>query len=60
MAELIYPKLSYEIIGSSFEVYNSIGSGYQEKYYQKALAKEFQAKGIKFKEQLPVKISQRD
>ncbi|MEK7598749.1 MAG: GxxExxY protein [Patescibacteria group bacterium] len=57
MAELIYPKLSYEIIGSAFEVYNSIGSGFQEKYYQKALAKELEEKKIKFREQLPVRIS---
>lgn len=56
MGELIYPKLSYEIIGAAFNVYNSIGSGYQEKIYQKALAKELQLKSIKFIEQLPLKL----
>jgi len=56
MARLLYPELSYNIIGCAFEVFNSIGSGYQEKYYQKALAKEFEIKKINFKEQLPVKI----
>jgi len=57
MADLIYPKLSYQIIGSAFEVFNSMGSGYQEKYYQKALAKEFEEKKIKFQEQLPININ---
>jgi len=57
MAELIYPKLSYEIVGSAFEVYNAIGSGFQEKYYQKALAKELEERKIKFREQVPVRIS---
>jgi GxxExxY protein len=57
MAKLIYPELSYKIIGSAFEVFNSLGSGYQEKYYQKALAKEFQEKKIKFKEQVPLNIN---
>jgi len=33
--DLIYPELSYQIIGILFEVYNQLGSGYHEKYYQK-------------------------
>lgn len=57
MANLLYPELSYKIIGCAFEVFNSIGSGFQEKYYQKALAKEFEDGKIKFKEQLPVRIN---
>jgi GxxExxY protein len=57
MAVLVYPRLSYKIIGILYEVYNSIGGGYQEKYYQKALAKEFQEKKISYKEQLPIKLA---
>lgn len=56
MAKLFYPKLSYEVVGALYEVYNAIGSGYQEKYYQKALAKELKEKRIDFKEQLPVRL----
>ena len=40
MSDLIYPKLSYKIVGTLYDVYNAIGGGYQEKYYQRALTKE--------------------
>lgn len=52
MSELIYPKLSYDIIGAVFEVYNELGYGYQEKIYQKALALNLEKKNIAFKEQV--------
>jgi len=48
---LVYPELSYKIIGALFEVYNELGSGYQEKYYQKATAALFRNLGLNFKEQ---------
>jgi len=44
---LVYPELSYKIIGSIFEVFNNLGYGYQEKYYQKAIAKELKRLEIK-------------
>lgn len=46
--DLLYPELSYLIIGCAFDVYNSIGSGYHEKYYQRALIQAFTEKGIIF------------
>jgi len=52
MSELIYPKLSYSIMGAVFEVYNELGYGYQEKVYQKALAINFENKHIIFREQV--------
>ena len=36
--DLVYPELSYKIVGVLFEVYNEIGPGHHEKYYQKAIA----------------------
>lgn len=60
MAKLVHPKLSYKIVGALYEVYNSIGGGYQEKYYQRALAKEFKSRKIKFKEQLPVNLKYKE
>lgn len=56
MAKLIYPELSYEVVGALYAVYNALGSGFQEKYYQKALAKELEERKINFKEQLPVRL----
>ncbi|HEY0031431.1 MAG TPA: GxxExxY protein [Bacteroidia bacterium] len=50
--EVVYPELSYKIVGSAYEVYNSLGKGFPEKYYQKALAIEFKSRSIEFKEQV--------
>ena len=52
--DLIYRELSYKIVGILFEVYNDLGFGYQEKYYQRALVMAFKKHRLKFKEQLNV------
>jgi GxxExxY protein len=54
--KVIYKELSYEIIRILFNVYNNLGYGYQEKYYQKALEVEFQKMGMKYKPQCPYLI----
>jgi len=51
MSKIIYPKLSYQIMGILFKVYNKLGYGYQEKYYQRALAREFNKLNISFKKE---------
>lgn len=43
-----FEKLSYKIIGIAIEVHKKLGSGFMEVIYQRALAKEFYLKGIKF------------
>jgi len=50
--DLVLPDLSYEIVGCAYEVYNSIGSGHPEKYYQKALALSFKKARLSFQEQV--------
>src|SRR5437870_5550133 len=50
--DLLYPELSYKIIGCSYEVFNEIGGGHKEKVYHKALAIAFRNAGLKFKEEL--------
>lgn len=47
-AALIYPELSYKIIGAAFRVFNKLGWGHKESTYQKALALEFGDQKIKF------------
>ncbi|MBU4298840.1 GxxExxY protein [Patescibacteria group bacterium] len=49
--DLLYPELSYKIIGCAFDVYNELGSGQNEKCYQKGLGKSFSKNNMKFKEQ---------
>ncbi|MDP3697182.1 MAG: GxxExxY protein [Candidatus Taylorbacteria bacterium] len=55
--DLIYPELSYQIVGILFEIYKQLGSGYQEKYYQKAIAIELKRCGLKYKEQVSTPFS---
>lgn len=50
--DILFPELSYKIIGSAFDVFNSLGSGHSEKYYQRALAIAFSNNNIKFQEQV--------
>jgi len=52
MAELVYPELSYRIVGILYKVYNQMGGGFQEKYYQKAVKSELFVQKISFIEQV--------
>ncbi len=54
--DLLYPELSYKIVGILFEVHNTLGYGYLEKYYQKAIAALLQKSNIPFQEQVEVHI----
>ncbi|MDP3800378.1 MAG: GxxExxY protein [bacterium] len=49
--DLIYKDLSYKIVGIAFDVFNSLGYGMQEKYYQKAFAKELEILNIPYKKE---------
>jgi len=55
--ELIYPELSYFIVGSCFEVHNSLGRYAREKQYGDALAKKLKDHGIKFQKEIPIGVS---
>ncbi len=54
--DLLYPELSYQIVGILFDVSNKMGYGYQEKYYQKAISERLKEIGLPFKEQVFVEI----
>jgi GxxExxY protein len=57
--DLIYPELSYKIIGCAFDVFNKIGGGHKEIVYQKAMQLALKEKMLNFTEQLyyPVKYN---
>jgi len=59
-SDLIYPKFSYRVVRILYDVYNELGFGYQEKYYQKAIAIAFDKDKIKYKEQVKVSIKYND
>ena len=50
--DLVYPELSYELVGCAFEVFNELGPGHVEKNYQKAFAVMLKLKNIAFSEQV--------
>ena len=55
--DLLYPELSYQIIGILFDVYNRLGPKYQERYYQKAVASVLKSTGLSFREQIAVNLN---
>jgi GxxExxY protein len=44
--KVLFPELSYEIIGSAFNVFNKNGFGMPEKFYQRAFACELENRKI--------------
>ena len=50
--DLIYPELSYKILGCCFEVFKVSGAGHRGKYYENALKHELRYKKINFKSQV--------
>ncbi|MBI4118787.1 MAG: GxxExxY protein [Parcubacteria group bacterium] len=55
--DLVYPELSYKIVGILFDVYNSVGYGQDERTYQRAVATALNDVGLKFKEQVYFPLS---
>ena len=56
MARLLYPELSYKIMGILFEVHTRLGGQFEEKYYQRAVEKLFIKNKIQFKRELKTDI----
>ena len=54
---LLYKDEVYAIIGATFEVYNTLGSGFLEAVYQEALSIELKNRHIPFQEQTPINIA---
>lgn len=50
--DLVYPELSFRLVGILFDVYNELGPGHKEKYYENAVAAALEKAGIKYKRQL--------
>jgi GxxExxY protein len=55
--DLIYPELSYKLVGLMFTVHNEIGGGLKEKTYEKALKVIFEKERIRFKEHVNMPIT---
>lgn len=55
--DLIYPELSYQVVGALFSVYTELGAGYKEKTYQKAIEQAFKIQNLNYVRELPVRIT---
>lgn len=54
--DLLYPELSYQIVGAIFAVWKVLGPAFKESVYQKALEEEFSKIGIPYKSQKQIPI----
>lgn len=59
-AKIIFPDLSFEIMGAIFEVHKRLGPGFLESVYQKALIEELGARKIRIETQKPIDIIYKD
>lgn len=55
--DLVYPELSFQILGVLFDVWFRVGHSHRESFYQKAVAHGLKIAGISFREQVPAKLS---
>lgn len=56
MKTLVHEDLTKEIIGAAFEVYNTLGHGFLERVYQKALQAELVGRGLRAEIEHPLKL----
>jgi GxxExxY protein len=58
--KIIFPELSYKIVGIAFKVFNELGFGMDEKYYQRAFAKELESEKILYEKEKLIKLNYKD
>lgn len=54
--EFKHADITYKIIGAAMKVHSTLGTGFQEVIYQRALAIEMQKSGLTFQQELPTQI----
>lgn len=57
--DLIYPELSYQLVGVMYDVHNQLGGGLKEKTYEQTIRVALESKGLNYKQQihLPIKYN---
>jgi GxxExxY protein len=55
--KIIFKDLSYKIVKTLFDVHNSLGPGFSENIYEKALIEELKNQGLKFSNQKVINIT---
>ena len=57
---IIYPDLSYQIMGAIFEVHKKLGPGFLESVYQKALIEELSGRGMNVETEKVIDLTYKD
>jgi GxxExxY protein len=53
---IMYPELSWEVVGAAIEVHKHIGPGQLESVYQSSMQCELRLRGIAYRTQVPVQL----
>jgi GxxExxY protein len=56
LTDIIYPELSYKIIGAAMKVHKELGSGFLEKVYENSMMVMFKNYKIKAVQQASIKV----
>lgn len=56
MEDLIYPELSYKIIGAAMEVHRELGPGFLEKVYENSMMVVFERDKVPAVQQYPIPV----
>jgi len=59
-ANIVYPDLSYKIMGAIFEVHKELGPGFLESVYEKALVEELLRNGLNVETQKSINLTYKD
>ena len=57
---MLHEELTHRIIGAAMKVHSTLGNGFQEVIYQRALAIEFAFQGLSFEREKEMEIFYRD
>jgi GxxExxY protein len=53
---VVFPELSYRIMGIAFEIHNLLGPGFSENIYETAFVNELRSQQIPFEQQKPLQV----
>lgn len=59
MDELLYPKLSFEVMGAAIEVHRELGPGLLERAYHQCLCHELGLRGLDYESKVRVRLNYR-
>lgn len=59
-AKLLHAEITQKVIGAAYEVYGTLGYGFLESVYKRAMQMELQRAGLRAEIESPIKVKYRD